>query len=390
MSQPPSLPLPAAAARRLSGWLSHLGVSPMAFDDTVGLIDPLLRVHRLQARVVEKRAETPTATSLTLQTGAAFPALRPGQFVIVGVVIRGVRHRRAYSPRAVPGRPGLIAITVQRQPGGLVSNHLNEATAIGDVLDIEPPAGDFTLPTPAPAAVLLVAGGSGITPCMAMLNHLREHAPATRVTLVYFARSPRDRIFATELVGLSQRWPGFTYVPLDSMAHTPSQPEAGRQPAQGTGGASAATRVLDAALLNEVAPTWSTLPAFCCGPAPLMDAARQLWAEAGASRNLHLEAFAPPRPSGDPHARHHITLRRDNQTRTFDAPGDRTLLIAGEEAGLQIKHGCRQGICHECTCRLHRGSVQDLGTGQRIDGEGQPIRLCVSAALSDVDLESLN
>ena len=68
----------------------------------------------------------------------------------------------------------------------------------------------------------------------------------------------------------------------------------------------------------------------------------------------------------------------------------RTLLIAGEEAGLQIKHGCRQGICHECTCRLHRGSVQDLGTGQRIDGEGQPIRLCVSAALSDVDLESLN
>ena len=55
-----------------------------------------------------------------------------------------------------------------------------------------------------------------------------------------------------------------------------------------------------------------------------------------------------------------------------------------------LKHGCRQGICHECTCRLHRGSVQDLSTGQRIDGEGQPIRLCVSAALSDVDLESLN
>mgnify|MGYP006921771297 CR=1 FL=1 len=55
MSQPPSLPLPAAA-RRLSGWLSHLGVSPMAFDDTVGLIDPLLRVHRLASGGAQLRA----------------------------------------------------------------------------------------------------------------------------------------------------------------------------------------------------------------------------------------------------------------------------------------------------------------------------------------------
>ena len=385
MPAPQSLPLPAVAARRLSGWLSHLGVSPMAFDDTVGLLNPLLRVHRLQARVVEKRAETPSATSLVLQTGPAFPALLPGQYVVVGVTIDGVRHRRAYSPRAIHGREGLIAITVQRQPGGLVSNHINERTRVGDVLDIEAPAGEFTLPSPTPAAVLLIAGGSGITPCMAMLNHLREHAPATRVTLLYFARSQRDRIFATELAGLSQRWPGFSYVPLDSTANTPATAEAGREAT-----APVPARVLDVSLLEESQPKWASLPAFCCGPAPLMDAARQIWATAGVARNLHLEAFAPPQPSGDPDARHHITLRRDAQTRTFDAPGNLTLLVAGEQAGLQIKHGCRQGICHECTCRLHRGSVQDLGTGQRIDGEGQPIRLCVSAALSDVDLESLN
>ena len=385
MPAPQSLPLPAVAARRLSGWLSHLGVSPMAFDDTVGLLNPLLRVHRLQARVVEKRAETPSSTSLMLQTGPAFPALLPGQYVVVGVTIDGVRHRRAYSPRAIHGREGLIAITVQRQPGGLVSNHINERTRVGDVLDIEAPAGEFTLPSPTPAAVLLIAGGSGITPCMAMLNHLREHAPATRVTLLYFARSQRDRIFATELAGLSQRWPGFSYVPLDSTAHTPATAEAGREAT-----APVPARVLNVSLLEESQPKWASLPTFCCGPAPLMDAARQIWAAAGVARNLHLEAFAPPQPSGDPDARHHITLRRDAQTRTFDAPGNLTLLVAGEQAGLQIKHGCRQGICHECTCRLHRGSVQDLGTGQRIDGEGQPIRLCVSAALSDVDLESLN
>ena len=384
MSASPSLPLPAAATRRLSGWLTHLGVSRDAFDDTIGLLSPLLRVHSLQARLVERRTETPSATSLYLQTGAAFPSLRPGQYVIIGVTIRGVRHRRAYSPRAVPGKPGHIAITVQRQPGGLVSQHLNEHAQVGDVFDIEPPAGDFVLPSPLPAELLLIAGGSGITPSMAMLEHLHAAAPQTRVTLIYFARSERDRIFAGQLADLAKRWSLFRYVPLDSSAHTPNSPQAGRT------ATSASARVLDTALLDEVAPGWSRLPSWCCGPAPLMDAARQIWQDAAASDRLRLEAFAPPQASGDPNARHAVALRRDRQTAKFEAAGNLTLLLAGEQAGLQIKHGCRQGICHECTCRLHRGSVQDLSTGQRIDGEGQPIRLCVSAALSDVDLESLN
>ncbi len=384
MSASPSLPLPAVAVRRLSGWLTHLGVSRDAFDDTVGLLSPLLRVHSLQARLVERRAETPSATSLYLQTGSAFPALQPGQYVIIGVTIRGVRHRRAYSPRAVPGRPGQIAITVQRQPGGLVSQHLNEHAQVGDVFDIEPPAGEFVLPPQLPSELLLIAGGSGITPGMAMLRHLDQTAPGTRVTLIYFARSERDRIFAGKLADLAKRWNLLRYVPLDSSAHTPNGQEAGRDATTAT------ARVLDTALLDRVAPGWSQLPTWCCGPAPLMDAARQIWKEAGAFDRLRLEAFAPPQASGDPNARHAVALRRDRQTANFEAAGNLTLLAAGEQAGLQIKHGCRQGICHECTCRLHRGSVQDLSTGQRIDGEGQPIRLCVTAALSDVDLESLN
>lgn len=384
MSASPALPLPAVAFRRLSGLLTHLGVSRDAFDDTVGLLSPLLRVHSLQARLVERRAETPSATSLYLQTGSAFPALQPGQYVIIGVTIRGVRHRRAYSPRAVPGRPGQIAITVQRQPGGLVSQHLNENAQVGDVFDIEPPAGEFVLPPQLPSELLLIAGGSGITPGMAMLRHLDQTAPGTRVTLIYFARSERDRIFAGKLADLAKRWPQLRYVPLDSSAHTPTGQEAGRDAGTAT------AQVLDTALLDRVAPGWSQLPTWCCGPAPLMDAARQIWKEAGAFERLRLEAFAPPQASGDPNERHQVALRRDRHTANFEAAGNLTLLVAGEQAGLQIKHGCRQGICHECTCRLHRGSVQDLSTGQRIDGEGQPIRLCVSAALSDVDLESLN
>lgn len=396
MADTPTVALPTVVATRLSGWLSHLGVSPLAFDDTIGLINPLLTVHTMHARVIAKTPETATACTLVLQAGPAFAGIQPGQFVMIGVTIQGVRHRRAYSPRAVQGHPNRFAITVQRQPGGLVSNYLNESARVDQIIEIEQASGEFTLPSPLPTALLLIAGGSGITPSMAMLEHLHRQAPQTRVTLVYFARSHDDRIFAKALDRLASQWSGFQYVPVDSVANTPAD-SSGRAWAGTTGATSQQT--LDAALLDRLLPNWTQVPAYCCGPAPLMDAARALWHQAAQAAGpdgqaiaarLHLEAFAPPRPSGDPHAQHAVRLVRHEVAQQFQAAGDQTILVAGERAGFAIKHGCRQGICHECTCRLQSGSVRDLGTGERIDGEGQPIRLCVSSAMSDLELESLN
>ncbi len=378
-------PLSTVAATRLSGWLSHLGVSPMAFDDTLSLIDPLLAVHHLRARVIAKITETPSASTIVLQAGPAFHGLQAGQYVMIGVTIAGVRHRRAYSPRAVAGHPGRFAITVQRQPGGRVSQHIHEAMRVGDVIDIEQAAGAFTLSLPLPAKVLLMAGGSGITPSMAMLEHLRAHAPHTQVTLIYFARCAEERIFGQALQEMASQWSGLQYLPIDSAVNTPL--DGGGRPAPD---AQAPQQVLDIALLNRLMPNWSEVPAYCCGPAPLMDAARALWQAASASAHLHLEAFAPPKPSGDPDERHTVRLLRDHSSQHFDAAGDQTILLAGEQAGLSIQHGCRQGICHECTCRLNSGSVRDTTTGERIDGQGQPIRLCVSSAMSDLELETLN
>lgn len=369
--------LSAVAATQLSAWLGHLGVSPAAFDDTLAHFNPLWTVHRLHARVVHRRAETATATTFEMQAGPGFHGLRPGHHVMVGVEVAGVLHRRAYSPRAVPGHPGRFAITVQRQAGGRVSNHLHDRVHVGHHVSVSAPAGDFTLPAATPPRVLLLGGGSGITPLMAMLQHLHREAPATRVTLIYFARSRAERIFADALDDLARQWPAFQYVPVDSSAHTGLTP------------GSTPPAVLDAALLSRVAPDWARTPTWCCGPTPLMAAARALWQQAGQPGALRLEAFGPLRGDGDPAARHAVQIRRAPHTHRFDAPGQATLLEAGEQAGVPLKHGCRQGLCHECTCRLHSGAVRDLQSGARIEGEGQTIRLCVSSALTDLQLESL-
>lgn len=387
MPETTSAPVAVAASRKVASWLTHVGVSTHAFDDTLSIISPLWTVHQLHARIVAKIPETPSSCTLVLQAGSAFQGLQPGQFVIIGVVINGVRHRRAYSPRRVPGHANRFAITVQRQPGGLVSNYLNQSARAGQFIDIEQAAGDFTLPAALPAQVLLLAGGSGITPSMSMLEHLQREAPGTRVTLIYFARSREDRIFGQALDKMAAEWPGLTYVPIDSVANTPTD---------GSGRASAVTapatgqKVLSAELLDQLAPGWADMPAYCCGPAPLMDAARSVWKNAGLQDKLHLEAFSPPLPSGDPDARHAVRLVHQAVPQAFEARGNQTILVASETAGLNMKHGCRQGICHECTCRLNSGSVRDLATGERIKGEGQTIRVCISVPMSDLDLESLN
>ncbi|MFY9476058.1 MAG: ferredoxin reductase [Aquabacterium sp.] len=374
-----SPPAAVSATQRVASWLTHMGVSTYAFDDTLGLINPLWTVTRLHARVVTKTAETPSAMTVVLQAGGAFQGLKPGQFVMIGVEINGVRHRRAYSPRSIDGRSDRFAITVQRQAGGKVSNFVHDKLQPGDIIEIEQAGGEFTLPRQTPAEVLLVAGGSGITPCMSILEHLRRERAATRVTLIYFARSRADRIFARTLESLAAQWPALRYVPLESTVNTP-----------GVSTAADTAATLSTELLSELQPQWAALPAYCCGPAPLMDAARQIWKDAGASDHLRLEAFAAARPSGDPSVRHQVRIVRGDLPMAFEAPASETILVAGEQAGHAIKHGCRQGICHECTCRLNSGAVRDLTTGEQIHGEGQPVRLCVSAALSDLSLESLN
>ena len=88
-----STPAAVTATRRVASLLTQLGVSEHAFDDTLGLINPLLTVHRLHAKVVQKIQETPSACSVVLQAGPAFEGLQPGQFVMIGVEINGVRHR---------------------------------------------------------------------------------------------------------------------------------------------------------------------------------------------------------------------------------------------------------------------------------------------------------
>ena len=91
---------------------------------------------------------------------------------------------------------------MRANPDGQVSRHLVHHARVGDVIHLSQAEGDFTLPNPLPSQVLLISGGSGITPVMSHLRTLLRRGYGGRITFVHYAQSPAHQIYADELAAL--------------------------------------------------------------------------------------------------------------------------------------------------------------------------------------------
>src|SRR6266545_3524542 len=156
----------------------------------------------LRARVVAVISETPDVKTFVLRPNGAWRGHRAGQHTTIELEIDGVRVRRCYSISSAPGDQ-LPAITVKRVPGGRVSGWLHDHVQPGHVLRLAPAAGDFVLPERAPQRLLLLSGGSGITPVMSMLLDLATRERISDVVFVHHARAEGDVIFRAALAGLA-------------------------------------------------------------------------------------------------------------------------------------------------------------------------------------------
>jgi ferredoxin-NADP reductase len=241
--------------------------TPLLPEDYVGLVNPLWSTSGPRGRVVEVRPETDRAATLRIRPGRGWTGHRAGQYVRIGVDVDGVRHWRTYSltnPESADDR--CLSITVQALDGGAVSPHLVHSTPVGTIVHLEAAEGDFVLPNPVTAPLLMITAGSGITPVMGMLRTLAERGPLPDLVLLHSAPSADDVIFRDELRALG----GARVV----LRHTAAE---GR---------------LDLAELDTLCPDWRDRDAYVCGPSGLLDAAEAHWAEH--PERLHLERFTPP------------------------------------------------------------------------------------------------
>jgi stearoyl-CoA 9-desaturase NADPH oxidoreductase len=364
----PSAPRPRSPLGRLLGSrLVESLVYPHSLDQYLGLVAPRIAVHQIRAEVLDVVRETSDVVTLVLSPTANFPGFLAGQYVPVSVEIDGVRHTRCFTLSSAPERAdGAITITVKARPNGTVSSYLVEHAAKGMHLQLSEPRGDFVLPSPPPARMLFVSGGSGITPCMSILRSLAAQDHQGEVLFVHFARSLADVIFASELKALAR-----TMRRLRVVVQT--EEGLGRPPA------------LSEASLAALAPDFEHVDAWVCGPESLMDAVRSAYAARSARGRVRSEAFALSTPvRGKPHASGALTFARSQKS----APSDgRTLLDQVEAAGLAGRRGCGMGICMQCRCKKLSGVTENLRTGQLSTEPGEEIQLCISVPVGDVTLD---
>jgi ferredoxin-NADP reductase len=337
--------------------------TPLLPDDYLKLANPLWSARELRGRVLDVRRETVDSATLVIKPGWGFSFdYDPGQYVGIGVLIDGRWRWRSYSLTSSPVRGArTITITVKAMPEGFLSTHLVGGVAPGTIVRLAAPQGNFVMSDPAPASVLFLTAGSGITPVMSMLRTLARRDQVGDIVHLHSAPTESDVLFASELTGLAA-------------AHEGYRPRV------------RATRIdgrLDLSRLADEVPDWRERQTWACGPEGMLTDADRLWSSAGIGERLHLERFAASR--GAVHgAGGTVTFERSGKTAAADAAT--SLMDAGEQVGVRMPFGCRMGICQSCVVPLVEGHVRDLRTGVEHE-PGSRIQTCISAASGDCVLD---
>jgi stearoyl-CoA 9-desaturase NADPH oxidoreductase len=362
--------LPRRLRRVLRSRVVDLATTPHGVDHYLKLVNPLWSLGATRALLVERRRETADVTTLVLDPGPDWGPHEAGQHVRIQVDIDGRRRTRYFTVSSSPRRrDGLITLTVKANDDAFVSRFLQTHARPGLVLEISEPRGEFVLPDPLPGHLLLISGGSGITPVMSMLRTLLADGYAGRITFLHYARTSADRIFGDELDRIAERQANVTVRTVYSDEDGPPDTLCG---------------YLEEGHLEQVAPDWREVPAYVCGPPPMLEAAEAIWEAAENLDRFHTERFTLSAPTADEDAQGCVQLADSGLELENDG---RPLLVQAEEAGLEPEYGCRMGICKTCTTRKVTGVTQSLTTGEVSRDDDQDIQICVSVALGDVELE---
>lgn len=356
----------------------------------------------MRLRVSERVVESDIVVSLHLvpDDGGALAPFLPGQFLTLKVPGPAGRPLpRTYSLSGDPGDLSRYRISVKRErapsgrtdlPDGVGSGYVH-ALAVGDVIDVLPPRGDFILDETPSRPVLLLAGGIGITPLAAMAHRLAGQG--TRfVTLIHACETGQAQALATELRALEHRSPRFRHI---TCLATPSQTDRRLRLHRMEG-------LVDPDMLRSVLPI-GDYDVYLCGPAGFMQAMYVHLAGLGVrEERIRYEFFGAGVPlTAAPAAREApqpapaptvdtgggaimVTFAASNLTAPWD-PAHRTLLDFAEAQGLTPAFSCRNGICNTCLCALE-GSVTYVDDPLDLPGPGKAL-ICCSVPAGSITLE---
>lgn len=299
--------------------------------------------------VREVVAETPDAKSLVFDLPDDLAdrfRYEPGQFLTVRMPGEPAAAR-CYSLSSAPDLDRHLAVTVKRVTGGAVSNWICDEVRTGERVQVLPPSGRF-VPRSLDDDLLLVAGGSGITPMLSIIRSVLARGTGS-IVLIYANRDEGSVIFADRLRELVERHSGRLLVLhlLETVEGLPTE----------------------ARLSGLLGAFAGRTAAFICGPGPFMDTASAALRALGVERerivverfvSLTTDPFAEPdlqvvETGTEPGVR--VTVDLDGERHVLDWPREAHLLDVLRAAGLQAPFFCREGACSACACKISAGRV---------------------------------
>lgn len=306
---------------------------------------------------------------LNLIRGKKFKFL-PGQHIELALRVDGICYRRFFSICSAPNylaASGNIKLAIEVKKTGFISRWLQQNLSVGNWLSISDAKGKMVLPSCA-RPLLILAAGSGITPFKSMLDQLAASAKQRRISLVY---SARDRhLFAADFAHLARQLPN-----LELLLHN-----------------SCTDGRIDAALIaNSCTDLWQRR-VLICGGAGFVNQCQAMLAQLGLSkRQLTYEMFSAnlsaPKNVNSSSFLAQIVLLKSGRVLQAEHQTQSILELALKN-NIQLRHGCKMGICKECQCYKKSGKVYNVLDNYYSTTSPQQIRLCISRPIGKVVLDA--
>jgi ring-1,2-phenylacetyl-CoA epoxidase subunit PaaE len=297
------------------------------------------------------------------QDARAAYAFKPGQHVALRTTIDGQEVRRNYSICVGPNAP--LQVAIKRVADGIFSSWAHAQLKAGMTVDVMPPSGRFILTPPTDQrSIVLFAAGSGITPCLGIVQQALEHDRQTRVTLIYGNHGRDTTMFAEELEALKDK-----HLSRFELIHLLSRE--GEADVDMLAGRITAEKVR--ALGERLVDYVGAERIFVCGPGSMIKDVRDTLFALGVARERVTHEFfaagggahraaksaAAAQPVAQEAGTEAIAILDDVRHRLTVQPGE-TLLAAALRAGLKAPYSCSGGMCATCRAKIVDGKAEML------------------------------
>lgn len=336
------------------------------FDYDINKLAHVRHPNSIVVVVSHVKNETMDTKTFTLKAkDGKLPPFKAGQYVVLDVRKNDITYKRCYSISSSPSNLDSYDLTVKRVRNGIVSNYLLNEVKEGMEFIIHGPFGEFTYNFLRDQNdVLALAGGSGITPFVAMARAINDRLEDFNLTIVYGERSAKDLVFKDV---------------LDELAKSNDKIKVRYVLDEDTG-------FITEDIIKEY--ELGKYSYFVCGPIHFYHYLNEIFKKLEIPNKYIRHDIYKENELDLHHIRHSLTVLTNDEELKVDCYEDESLSKALEEANVKAPRKCLVGVCGYCRSKLIDGKVRTDDTSLReADKDYNYIHLCVSYPLTDVTIK---